>query len=337
MFDLGGEAARVIDRAIDLEPVTFADDKVIVTMTGRGMYATCAGLAGDEFVTRITDIEFGFSISLATKRHMFADHQQRWPIEPGMTALEPVQFRAGKACQHLEWLTAFGLSLCQSALCGHGFQQFAGYDIDLIAIRERCILEIRMDCDAQVSRQRPGCGGPDQHENFSPGQGGIDQRRITGQRKLYVHRGTGVLSVFDLGFGQRRLIVDAPVDGARAFVDIATLNEAAELSRGLGFVVVGHRQVRISPLSQNTKSLKVIRLALESICCVFTTGAAKTDGGHVRFLCSQLFVDKALDRQTVAVIAGHVRRVKAHHRARADDEVFEILFMAVPRWISALA
>ena len=30
-----------------------------------------------------------------------------------------------------------------------------------------------------------------------------------------------------------------------------------------------------------------------------------------------------LDRKTVTVVAGNVRRVEAHHRARFDDEVFE--------------
>ena len=44
-FDLGREASGVIDRAIDLETVTLADDEVVVTVSGRGVNAARTGLA----------------------------------------------------------------------------------------------------------------------------------------------------------------------------------------------------------------------------------------------------------------------------------------------------
>ena len=74
MFDFGRETSRIIDRTIDLEAVTFADDKVVVTVARCSM-----NTAGSCFAVRLllsfTDVEFGFRISLTAKRHMVTDHQ----------------------------------------------------------------------------------------------------------------------------------------------------------------------------------------------------------------------------------------------------------------------
>ncbi len=74
-----------------------------------------------------------------------------------------------------------------------------------------------------------------------------------------------MLVIFNLGFGQRCLIVNAPVDGPRAFVDVTALDEAAEQARRFRFVVVRHREIRIVPLAQNAESLEVARLAFQCL------------------------------------------------------------------------
>ena len=88
-----------------------------------------------------------------------------------------------------------------------------------------------------------------------------------------------MLFVFDLGFGERRLVVDAPVDGPPAFVNITTLDEAPEQPRRLGLVSLRHRQVRVVPLAENAEPLEVACLPLQGFGGVFATGAA--DGQRV--------------------------------------------------------
>src|SRR5215212_2310799 len=45
VLNLRRETASVVDRAIDLQTVALADDEVVMTMTGRCVYAACACLA----------------------------------------------------------------------------------------------------------------------------------------------------------------------------------------------------------------------------------------------------------------------------------------------------
>ena len=61
--------------------------------------------------------------------------------------------------------------------------------------------------------------------------------------------------------------------------------------------------------------------------------AAKTrnrDIGFVLALFSQFLFDERLDRQTVAIVTGHVRSIKAHHRTRFYDEILEDLIQRGP-------
>ena len=93
-----------------------------------------------------------------------------------------------------------------------------------------------------------------------------------------------MLVVFDLSFCERRLIVDAPIDGARAFVDKAAFDKAREQPRRFGFVVVGHRDVRVVPLAEDTEPLKIARLSLQSIRRKFATCTADAERRHVFLL-----------------------------------------------------
>src|ERR1700752_674311 len=96
VFDFRRESPCVVYRAIDLQAVLLANHEVVMTMARRRVYATGAGFAVG-FLLRFADVEFSFSICLTTERNVLADHKQRWTIEPRVTSLEPVEFRAGKA------------------------------------------------------------------------------------------------------------------------------------------------------------------------------------------------------------------------------------------------
>ena len=180
-----------------------------------------------------------------------------------------------------------------------------------------------MHCDAQVRRQGPRRGGPDQHEYFASCEGRINLCRIACQRKLYINRRARVLVVLDFRFSERRLIVNAPVDGPRALVNETALNKAREQPGGLGFVMVGHRDVGIVPLAQDSEPLKIFRLSLQSIGREFTACASNAQRRHFGLLLTEFSFNVQLDRQSVTVISRNVWRVITHHRARLDDKVFQ--------------
>ena len=309
------EFAGVVNRAVDIEAVFLPDNKIVVAVAWRGMHTTGPSLTGRGFLARIFDIQFGLCIRFAAERHVLAQHQQRWPIKPGVTALQTIQTGAPKARQYFR--------RCEIALRADNFQQFTGNDVNLSADLNHNILKIGMHRDAQVGRQSPWRRRPDQYENFASRQCRIDLCGIACQRKLYVNGRATVLLVFDFGFSEGSLIVDTPVNGARALVDKTSFDKAREKARRLGFVVVRHRNVRIVPLAEDSQPLKIAGLPLQSIGREFATRTSDAKRRHAQFLLAKLALDMKLNRQTMTVVAGNVGRVVTEHRARLNDEVFQ--------------
>src|ERR1051326_4277498 len=97
--------------------------------------------------------------------------------------------------------------------------------------------------------------------------------------------------VFNFSFGQRRLIVNAPVHGSRAFVNEAALDEARKQPRRLGFVMVGHCDVGIFPLAKDSQPLKILRLPLQSIRRKLATRATNAERRHVFLILGSLWFD----------------------------------------------
>src|SRR5207245_8451307 len=111
---------------------------------------------------------------------VFANHQQRSAVEPCMSAFESIELGARKSREDFRCQTfARAVAFTQIAFCGDGFQQFGSNDVNLIAMFERCIFEIRMNGNTKIGGQRPGCSRPDQYENFSSSERGIYQGWIT--------------------------------------------------------------------------------------------------------------------------------------------------------------
>ena len=84
--------SRVVYGTIDIQAVSFAEDEVVVTVAWGRMNAPGSGLTCLFCVAGFADIELHFRIRFASKRYVFAYHQQRRPIQPGMTAFKPIQF-----------------------------------------------------------------------------------------------------------------------------------------------------------------------------------------------------------------------------------------------------
>src|SRR4030095_16577423 len=95
------------------------------------------------------------------------------------------------------------------------------------------------------------------------------------QRKLHVDRWARMLMVFNLSFRKRGLVLDTPVNRARAFVDPATLDKARKHAHGLGFVMVRHREVRILPSAENAEPFEIARLAFQRVFSVLAADASK--------------------------------------------------------------
>src|SRR5262245_29230783 len=110
-----------------------------------------------------------------------------------------------------------------------------------------------MNCDAEIRRQGPWRRRPDQHENFSTSERRIDRSRIALQWKLHVDRWTRVQVIFNLSFREGRLILEAPVNRTRSFVNPTTLHKPREHACDFSFVVVRHREIRVVPLAENSK------------------------------------------------------------------------------------
>ena len=170
-------------------------------------------------------VEFDFGVGLA-ERDVLAVHYQRSAIEPRVLCFEPVELRA------LESRDLFVLG--KAARFGKRLRQLGRDDENLVVRNlDRRIIKIRMNRDAQIRRQRPRCRRPDHEKNILAGECRIDLRRIGLQRKLYVNRRRRVLLVFDLGLGERGLVVDAPVDRTQAFVDVAAFEKSCRTSRAV--------------------------------------------------------------------------------------------------------
>jgi hypothetical protein len=134
-----------------------------------------------------------------------------------------------------------------------------------------------------------------------------------------------VIAVLDFSFGERGAAVDAPVDRLLAFVDEPLLHESAERTRDRRLVPEVHRDVGVIPVAEDAEALELFGHHADESLGVGAAGAAKVGHRHVAALRPQLALDTELDRQAVAVVSGHVRRIEARHRSRLDDEILEDL------------
>src|ERR1041385_7779164 len=140
VFDFRRETTRVVDWAIDLESVAFADDEVVVTVARRGVYSARAGLLV-RLLLRFADVELRLRVSFTAERNVLANHQQRRSIEPRMARFEPIELRTRETREHLQIRP-------KSALRRHCFDQFTRTDENLVTIFKRRVLKIRMHRDA---------------------------------------------------------------------------------------------------------------------------------------------------------------------------------------------
>ncbi len=211
--------------------------------------------------------------------------------------------------------------------------------IDESRPRRRCRYAVgRLDCDVfemRVEGDGLRCGegprrrGPDDGVDLLACEGGVDRLRVACELVADVDAGAGVLLVLDFGFGERGSVVDAPVDGAQAFVDEVLFEEVVEGLDDAGLVAVRHGEVGRVPAAEDADALELGALEVDVFLRVFAAGAADGDGVHLEFFAAELLVDFDFDGETVAVPAGDVGGVEAVHGLGLDDEVLDALVEGV--------
>ncbi len=134
--------------------------------------------------------------------------------------------------------------------------------------------------------------------------------------------------VLDLGVGQGGALHRAPHHGLGAAIELAGHQELVELADDLGFRAIVHGGVATGPVAQHAQALELLALHVDPLGGVGAAAGAELGLGDLVLaaaLGAELFLDLPLDRQAVAVPAGHVVHVLAERELRADHEVLQQL------------
>jgi hypothetical protein len=117
-----------------------------------------------------------------------------------------------------------------------------------------------------------------------------------------------VILVFHFRFGQRRAVVNAPVDRLQPAIDVALLEKVDERPGDGGLLMEVHREVGLFPLPKHAQPLEIALVRFHKAARVFAAHAPELRGGHFRGLSAQLFFHFRFDRKPVAIPAGNIRR-----------------------------
>jgi hypothetical protein len=89
-----------------------------------------------------------------------------------------------------------------------------------------------------------------------------EQRLLVEHREAHVDGHGLLVGVLDLGLGQRRAAVDAPVHRLGALVDVAALDDAPQRADDVGLEAEVHGQVGRSQSPKHAQALEVAPLAV---------------------------------------------------------------------------
>ena len=177
-----------------------------------------------------------------------------------------------------------------------------------------------------VGRKGPGGRGPDVNPEVAlvgleaGGDGGHLKAHEDGRRDL--------VAVLDLGLGEGRVAVGAPVHGLAAAVDGALVEDSLEDLDVGGVVVVDVGEVGIVPLGQHAQTLEALALGVHLLDGHLAAELANLDRGElVELLGAQRLLDLVLNGLAVAVPARDVRRLVAAHSPVAVDDVLADLVL----------
>ena len=139
---------------------------------------------------------------------------------------------------------------------------------------------------------------------------------------MHPNRQAGVILVFDLSLGQRRAVMQAPINRLQPFVGVALFDERQKRVRDHRLVFRVHCEIRLIPLAKNAQPFEVAPVLVHVLRGERAAHAAKLRGGNAVLFSAQVLLHFCLDRQAVAVPSGNIRRAKPGHGLRSHHHVF---------------
>ena len=189
------------------------------------------------------------------------------------------------------------------------------------------VIDILAIGDGAVAWDGPGRRGPDHHA----GAFQLGPRRL-GHGETHMDRGRGVVVILDLGLGQGGLFDHRPHHRLGALEEPAVHQELADLAGDLRLGGIGHGGIGIFPVATDAEAFELLALHVDPVRGEFAAFLAELDDRHLVLVLAGgavLLLDLPFDRQAVAVPAGHVMGVLAHHLLRAVDDVLQDLVQRV--------
>ena len=288
-------------RVVHLQPVLLPHREVVLAVGRRGVHSAGTGLGGD----------------------VLAQDHGHLPVQEAV--LQQLVFQGGTAAatQYLE--------LFQAVAARAVLRQGLGHQQGTALARYQQVLQLRIQADRHIGRQRPGGGGPDGHRDLAAvtgATGGIEGCGI-GRREGHINRRGLLVLVLDLGFRQGGATVGAPVHGFRALVQVTVLYDTPQGAHDIGLEGKIHGEVGIEPIPQHTHAHEILALRVHLAGGVVAAALAKLGGAYLDPGFTDFFLYIQFDGQAVAIPAGHIGCVEAVQGPGLDNDVLENLVHGV--------
>ena len=284
--------ACFIDGEGHIEPVFHAQFKIVLTVARRDMNQPCAGFVGH----KITSQQRHLKIIALFGQRVFAGQRARVNVLQARVCFNAggLHNLVGKAvAQHQLVVASLVNAIRQIFGKGHG------------AVAGQCPRRCRPDNRiAILSQRRVGCRG---------------------NREFHKNRRRDMLFIFNFRLGQRGFFNHRPHHRLGAAIQAAIHYEFLKLGNDYRLGLKRHGGVGVVPITQNAQPLKLFALNGHPFFGKAAAFGAKFAGWHIVFVepfIAILLFDFPFNRQAVAVPAGHISGVLAHHLLRAHNHVF---------------
>ena len=205
------------------------------------------------------------------------------------------------------------------------------HEVALAVLLVDAVFNVGPKADAGGGRNGPQRRRPYHDVNGVKPRSGKEFALVVCHFKVDIGRHDRVVLILNLGFGQRRLVVRAPVHRLEALIDIPLFGHLAEHFHLTGLKGRLHREIGLIPIPQNPQALELLALVVDIGHGKVGADFAKFRGRHLAAVDAQLLDGLALDGQPVGVPARNVGAGIAALVLVAHHKVLEALVERVPR------
>ena len=292
-------AALVVNRDYHIHAVAQAGLIVVGTKAGGSVNTAGTGIHG----------------------YVIGQYQTGGLIQEGVRSQHVLIEAAGMRFQYLISIKAADLH----DLIGESF----GHDIHFtVGSLNNGVLLHRVHGNSKVTGQGPDSGGPDNKAQLILFKMG-EFAAVVVHGELDIHGGAGVITIFNLSLGQSCLVLAAPVNGLKTFVDMTVEIHFTENANLICFKALAHGGVGILPIADNTKALETLALNVNILVGVCFAGAAEIRNAHLLVVELLLFDNSAFNGHAMVIPAGDIGGVVAAHGVGTHDKVLDRLIQCV--------